>query len=310
MNRVISRTFFKKDGIYTIELGNFFYFIPIIILLLVVYFSIKLCNKKGKKFANYYIIVILFCNFALHFFKQLFPTYSKGWPNTLWKSSFENLCATLIMLAPFIYLSKNKYLKDYMFYLGIISGAGVYFFPYGSMSRDLTNIDNLIDIVRFYVCHCPLILCGLLMVQQGFHKLNYRRLWAIAFSYTFLQTIVFLNDVVLFAIGVPDFKEAYGSFTDIEAWKLFLYRNGPANESVNMGFKEDFDKLLGWAYIPFLMTYKMDSRTYFVPVLYQFIPVFLVSYPIGMILSFPWQKEQMKIDYMKLKIKLSCRNRC
>lgn len=294
--------FFGKDGKLSVQMGNFFYFLFIIILFFVIFFSIKLCNKKGKKFSYKFILTILICNCSLHFIKQLFPTYMKEWPNSLWKSTFENLCAALIILSPFIFISKNKYLKDYMYYIGIISGLGVYLFPYGSMYRDLRDIDTLVDILRFYICHCPLVLCGYLMVQQGFHKLDYHRLHYVVFTYLFFQSIIFLNDVIMFIAGVPEFKNAYGSFQTREGWLNFLYRTGPANESVNLGFKEDFDKMLGFIYIPYLMTYKIDAKTYFVPVLWQFIPVFILQYPLGFVMSYPFQKEQMKIDYERHKI--------
>ena len=304
-NRKVGRSLtsiFGKNGMISVEIGNFFYFFFILLLLAFCFFSVKLCNKKGKRFAYKYILTILFANFSLHFIKQLLPSYLNNFPNSLWKSTFENLCAALIILAPFIFMSKNKLFKDYMFYIGIVSGFGVYLFPFGSTGRDLRNLDTLIDVLRFYLCHMPLVLCGFLMVQQGFHKLDYHRIWKLVFTYIFFQTIIFLNDLLLFVCGVPDFKQAYGTVSDKQAWLNFLYRSGPANESVNMGFKEDFDKMLGWLYIPYLMTYKIGDKTYFIPVLYQFLPVFLLQFPIGIILAYPFQKEQMKLDYIRYKV--------
>lgn len=295
--------FTSKDGSVSIQFGNFLYMITIIVLILIIYFSIKLCHKRGKHFANKYILAILIFNFCLHFVKQLLPTYSKEWPNSLWKSTFENLCAALIILAPFIYISKNKYLKDYMFYIGVISGVGVYLFPAGVFGIDLRNIDAIVDVTRFYICHIPLALCGILMVEEGFHKLDYKRLWVLPFSYIGFQTIIFLNDLILFVCQAGAFYDYYGPISDRQSWLDFFYREGIANESANFGFRESFDSMLSWLYIPYLMTFKLEGRTYFIPVLYQFIPVCILTWPVGLLMSYPWQKEQYKIDYLSHKIK-------
>lgn len=42
---------------------------------------------------------------------------SRGWRD----SWFVNICGANIALFPFFFLTKNKYLKDYMFYVGVIS---------------------------------------------------------------------------------------------------------------------------------------------------------------------------------------------
>lgn len=295
--------FTNSDGSITIQLGNFLYFLTLIALILIIYFSIKLCHKRGKHFANKYILAILIFNFCLHFVKQLFPTYSKDWPNSLWKSSFENLCAALIILAPFIYISKNKYLKDYMFYIGVISGLGVYLFPAAVFGIDLRNLDSFVDVTRFYICHIPLALCGILMVEEGFHKLDYKRLWVLPFSYIGFQMIIFLNDLILFVCQAGAFYDYYGPISEKQSWLDFFYRDGIANESANFGFRESFDSMFSWLYIPYLMTFKLEGRIYFIPVLYQFIPVCILAWPIGLIMSYPWQKEQYKIDYLNHKIK-------
>ena len=74
-----------------------------------------------------------------------------------------------------------------------------------------------------------------------------------------------------------------------------------------MGFKENFDSFLSWLYIPYLMTYKMDGKTYFIPVLWAYLPILSLSYPVGAVLAYPFQKEQMKIDYRRFLIKMRYR---
>ena len=45
------------------------------------------------------------------------------------QSSLENFCAILIVISPFVFVFGNDYLKDYLFYVGIVSGITMVFIP-------------------------------------------------------------------------------------------------------------------------------------------------------------------------------------
>lgn len=303
-----------------IQFGNFFYLIPLFFLFTVIIVSTLLSRRFGKKFTRRYILVFLWGNFLLHFLKQLLPGYIDDQPYMLSKSSFENLCGGLVILSPFIFMWGNKYLKDYMFYIGIISGVGVYFYPSGIMNISLADPENLVEIIRFYACHLPLALCGFLMVDSGIHKLDYHRLWSIPFTFVCINFIVFLNSIFLWATGA--WTRFYGDINKLENWKVFLSRRTMINNNASQigppmiqtkDARWGTADLIPWDkfMIPYLQTYHMDVKgvdtVCYVPSLWLFIPVALVTPPIGFVMSFRWEHRHMKMDLVTIKQRIKMR---
>lgn len=303
-----------------IQFGNIFYFIPIIVLILVFIFSNHLCHKKGEKFAKRFIYALLWGNFALHFIKNLFPGYINEMPYMLSHSSFENLCASLIILAPFIVIWGNSHFKDYFFYIGIISGVGSFLYPSGIMNKPLSNPEQLIETFRFYTCHLCLALSGFLLVSQNFHKLNYHRLWCIPCIFCLMSGIVFLNSIFLWAVGA--WTQWYGDIGNVDNWKTFLSNREMINNNgsqIGPPLVQTKDsqwgtvELIKWHQfmIPYLQTYHMDVYnaklgTYvdticYVPALWAFIPVAILTPPVGFAMSFRWEHNHMKLDLITVK---------
>lgn len=297
-----------------IQFGNFFHIIPIILLFAALIVSTILCRRFGKKFSKRLILILLWGNFCLHFLKQLLPGYINDQPYMVSHSSFENLCATLIILAPFIFMFGNKYFKDYLFYIGVISGLGPYLFPSGIMNISLADGENLVEIIRFYTAHMPLVICGFLMVDQGFHKLNYHRLWAIPFILMLVDTIVLLNSMFLWATGA--WTRFYGDISNVENWKVFFSNRTMINNNASQigppmiqtrNDRWGTADLIPWHkfMIPYLQYYYMEVKGVeticFVPIVWMFIPVTIITWPLGLILSAPWEHRHVRMDYTALK---------
>ena len=106
-----------------IKLFNFWYFFWIIISLcmfLLLYFILKNKNERTKRIV---LFSILMFSLVLHFLKLLVPPYSTDILRLYRDSWFTNICAANILVFPFIFISKNDTAKDYMFYIGLISGV-------------------------------------------------------------------------------------------------------------------------------------------------------------------------------------------
>lgn len=280
---------------------SFWYFLFWGYLVVALLISILLCHKLGKKFAHIYIMCMLWTNFALHFLKLLTPWYLSNMPFSLTRSSPENLCAVLVMASPFIYMFGGKYSKDYMFYVGILSALIVFLFPTGAIGRDWTDAEDCFEIIRFYSCHLPLILVGFLMVEEGFHKLDYHRVWAIAPMWVGVQLLICLTNVFWKATGV--------AYSDIP-WSEFFYRNGAENQSCTFGPPESVDSFFGWFYYllpPYLAVIPVGARLYFTPALWFMGPMFLIVYPVGIIMSLPWEKRHIRMDILAFKQKIKMR---
>ena len=288
-----------------VQLGNFWYFLAIFLLFGVTALSMWLCHRFGKKFAYWYIAIILWANFALHFCKQFLPNYYTRWPDSLSDSFFPNLCAVLISISPFVFHWGNKYLKDYMYYLGIISGVAVYFVPTGAMRMDIPDMEYVFETTRFYLCHWPLVVCGLLMVEQGFHKLDWKRLWAMPIMYCGILALICLHVIVCGPLlKLQGFPHEWVGENGI------LYR-APigveySNQSMQFGPQLGVDKIFGWAYpylIPFLMTYKVDGTLYFTPVIWIAPFIAILTALFAPLMAAPFEHRQMRLDLIALSQK-------
>ena len=283
-----------------VRYGNWLYFLWIFFLLAITALSVYLCHRFGKKFAYRYISVILWANFALHFLKQLLPNFYNRWPTSLSDSFFPNLCAVLIVISPFIFHWGNKYFKDYMYYLGVISGVLVYFVPTGAMKEGLSQGEYLVEMFRFYMCHWPLVVGGLLMVEQGFHRLDWKRLWAVPVIFCGILALISVHEIVSGPIlkleGTPhDWVGEHGLLNRACAEAEY------SNQSMQFGPQKGVDSLLGWAYpylIPGLMTFRVEGVIYFTPVIWIFPFIALATLIVGPLMAAPFEKRQMRMDLL------------
>ena len=152
-------------GIF-LSIGSYFF----------LYFLLKIKTDKTKK-----IILFLILIFALilHFLKVFIPPYSTDQErlnNDIW---FINICAANIFIFPFIFTSKSKGAKDYMFYIGLLSGLISVLYPMEPVLKGDAQASELLDVIRFYIHHTILWVVPLLMVTLKLHKITYKSaLWA------------------------------------------------------------------------------------------------------------------------------------
>ena len=286
-----------------VEIGNFFYFLFIFLLFGLVVGLTALCHKLGKRFSYRFISITLWANFALHFLKQFLPNYYKLWPYSLGDSLFPNLCAVLIFLSPFIFHWGNAHLKDYMYYIGIISGVLVYFVPTGALRTDVTGLEYAFETTRFYLCHWPLVVCGFLMVEQGFHKLDWKRLWSIPLTFGGILVLITLDQFLFGPIlkfqGYP--HEWIGENGVLNRFNPY---SAMSNQSMQFGPQPGPDKFLSWLYpalIPGLAVYWVEGERYFTPVIWMLPFIALATPLVGIPMCLPFEHKQMKLDVLGLR---------
>lgn len=284
-----------------VRYGNFLYFLPIFVLASALFLAHHLTNRFGKAFSKRLILILLWSNFALHIVKQFTPYYIQRWPASLSESTATNFCALLIMVWPFIFLGNNKYLKDYAYYVGTLSAIAAYLIPTGPLKLDLTRIEDFFEAVRYYGCHAPLLICGYLMVKDGFHKLDYRRLWVLPLTMVGFNLVILLNGLFLYGIHFPGYTEDFAFLTARDGWLSGAAVFGPP---------PFIDGIMAPIYrisIPFLQVYYVGGELRFTPSIWMLPALYITVAIIGPIMTYPWQKHEMKADFEGFKQKIRMR---
>ena len=211
-----------------IEMFNFWYFFFVILAagtIVGLYFALR---KAPPFVQNTVLFSLLVIGFALHFLKMLIPPYSEIIDGELvitergWRDSwFVNICGANIALFPFFFLSKNKHVKDYMFFIGVISGFIALVYPEEPLAKGVENqLEQFWDILRFYYHHWMLLAVPLLMVLLKKHKISYKRVWAAPVGLLLVMLFIILNQVFQSELGFIPVRD--GNFYDIN-WKNSSY---------------------------------------------------------------------------------------
>ena len=159
-----------------------------------------LLRNKSEKTKKIVLFSLLAFALALHFLKAFFPPYSNDIERLYRDSWFVNICGANIGLFPFFFFSKNKYIKDYMFYLGILGGLIAILYPAEPMVKSNQN-GEILDIIRFYLHHNILWQVPLLMVMFKLHKLDYKRLLVLPLVFSAVLGFIMLNQVMQSELG-------------------------------------------------------------------------------------------------------------
>lgn len=222
-----------------IAMFNFWYFFWMFIqigAIIGLYFALR----KARPFVqNTVLLSLLVIGIVLHFLKMYIAPYgefvngehiitSRGWRD----SWFVNICGANIALFPFFFLSKNKYLKDYMFYVGVISGLIVLFYPQEPIAKGdaATQMAEFWDILRFYYHHWMIAAVPLLMVLLKRHKLSYKRIWVAPVGVLLLMLFIILNQIFQSELGFIPLRNQ----SIIPNYKNTSYIWGPLNQDGTM----------------------------------------------------------------------------
>ncbi len=210
LNVFVHTLFTLGAFIMYIEMFNFWYFFWIFVqigALVGLYFALR---KAPPIVQNIVLFSLLAIGLLLHFLKFFIPPYADYSSGALvitdrgWRDSwFVNICGANIALFPFFFLSKNKYMKDYMFYIGVLTGLIVLLYPQepiakGDASKQMAEIW---DILRFYYHHWMIMAVPLLMVLLKRHKLSWKRIWCAPVGLLLVMLFIMLNQIFQSELG-------------------------------------------------------------------------------------------------------------
>ena len=190
-----------------IAMFNGWYFFWLILLGGVTVGIYFLLRNKSVRVQKAVLFALLALGLVAHFTKLLYPPYSLDMTKILRDSWFINICAANIALFPFLFFSKSDRVKDYMFYIGIISGFIAILYPVEPIEK-VDQLGEQLDIIRFYYHHWMLMAVPLLSALLGHHRPSYKRLLSAPTGLMLVMLFIMLNQIFQSELGFVPLRDA------------------------------------------------------------------------------------------------------
>ena len=258
------------------------------------YFALRNRSAKVQKAVLFGLLAF---GLLLHFLKVYIPPYSVDEARMLRDSWFVNICGANIALFPFFFWSKNDKVKDYMFYIGVLSGLIALFYPQEPLAKE-NQAGELLDIIRFYYHHWMVMAVPLLMVLLGLHKISYKRvLWAPT-GLLLLFLFIMLNQVLQSELGFVPLRDRDEFF--IIGYKNTSYIWGPIeNDAIG-----NFFALFTPKFLKTVPVGQYAGQTKYWPFFWMIIPAYMLVTPLSFGLSMIFDHKSLKADIKTLKTRL------
>ena len=254
------------------------------------YFLLRNKSEKTKKWVLFGFLAL---GLVLHFTKVYYPPYSTDEARMLRDSWFVNICAANIALFPFMFWSKNEKIKDYMFYIGVLSGLIALFYPQEPMAK-VDQAAEQLDIIRFYYHHWMVMAVPLLMVMLGLHKLSYRRIWVAPTGLLLLMLFIMLNQLLMSELGFIPLRDR-NNFFGID-YKNTSYIWGPGeNDAIG-----DFFAMLCPKVFKTVPVGEYAGQLKYWPWFWMIVPAYILVTPLSFGLSMIFDASALKKDLRKL----------
>lgn len=275
--------------------GWYFFWLAIAAGLTVgLYFLLK---NKSSRTQNIVLFSLLAVGLILHFLKVYIPPYSVDEARMLRDAWFVNICSANIALFPFFYLTKSNKLKDYMFYVGVLSGLIALFYPQEPMAK-VDQMGETLDILRFYYHHWMVMAVPLLMVLLKKHKLSYRRiLWAPTIL-LIVMLFIMLNQLFQSELGFIPLGNRT-DFFDI-AYKNTSYIWGPGvNDAIG-----NFLAIFTPEFFTIVPAGPYEGQVKYWPWFWIIVPVYILVTALSFGLAMIFDHKAFVADLKLLKIKI------
>jgi len=275
-----------------VELFNFFYFMFIafgIGMVIAVYFPLR---NKSQKICKTVLFLILLSNFALHFLKLFADHYAQWMPYAIRTITPENICAVSVLIFPWLFLSKNRILKDYMFYMGVISGLAANLFPVDTIGYSAFAFETL----RFHYSHTILWTVPMLMVMLKVHTLDYKRIPKVIPLAFVTLVIILVNEIILIGTGFVHINHLFS--TEIRNSALIF---GPLSDVGAVGAL--FTSLTPSLFLTVPVGPNAGALFHW-PIFWLAIPFYIYATIASFLVALPFEHRRVRKDITALKMRL------
>ena len=257
------------------------------------YFLLRNKSEFTKKTVLFGLLAF---GLLLHFLKVYIPPYSVDEARMLRDSWLVNICGANIGLFPFFFFSKNNKVKDYMFYIGILSGLIALFYPQEPIAK-ADQLGEQLDIVRFYYHHWMVMAVPMLMALLGLHQPSYKRvLWAPT-GLLLVMLFIMLNQIFQSELGfIPlrDSEEFFGI-----GYKNTSYIWGPGNDDAIGNFLALFTP----KFFKTVPVGEFAGQVKYWPWFWMIVPVYVLVTPLSLLVAAVFDRKAIAKDLQKLKVK-------
>jgi len=179
------------------SLGHMILLVPTVLVFtaLTVLLATKL--KEREKLTRGVIVGVLFFGFFLHFARIIPLLGNHDWHQIVFTISPKSICAVSAMMFPFAFLFGGRTIRDYMFYVGIVTALIALIIPGEIFGQNWYEFDS----IRFYLMHAVIVFAPIMMVACGFHKIVWHTSWRTGYIILCVFAVILADIVLMSAIG-------------------------------------------------------------------------------------------------------------